>query len=416
VPPDLRFVHAADLHLGSPFRGLVVEDRLRQRVEDATFRAFSRIVDLCLTERAAFLLLAGDLFDTKDRSVKARVQLARQLGRLDAAGIRTFVVHGNHDPLLDRAPGAGLPASVKVFGAEHQEVGVEDERGELLCRVQGISYPREAVTENLARRFRRTRPGFAIGLLHANLAGAEGHANYAPCSLDDLDTAGLDYWALGHVHTRAVHPLPSGGIAVYPGNPQGRHVNEPGPRSCALVEVRDGRPQVRHVEVDDVRWHRVEVDIARADSVEALESVVFEELRERAEVHGPGAHAGRITLTGRGEAHRDLARPGELEALELSWRAQAAALNPPWVLESVRVATQGALDLDQVRAEGGLAAAVLEDLGAQALAALFAEDDLKGLEAQLNRARVGWSPKDEGPGLLEAAAAAVVERLVEEGG
>src|SRR5919198_5942183 len=124
---DFRFVHAADLHLDSPFKGLELDDRLRAVFERATFCALGRIVDLCLREGAAFLVLAGDLFDAKDRSVRARLGLARELSRLDASGIPTFVVHGNHDPLGTIRPGTGLPPLVKVFGPEWEEVELRRE-------------------------------------------------------------------------------------------------------------------------------------------------------------------------------------------------------------------------------------------------------------------------------------------------
>ncbi len=411
---DFRFVHAADLHLGSPFRGLDVEEGLRARLEDATFRAFGRIVSLCLSERAAFLVLAGDLFDTKDRSVRARVELALGLARLDQAGIPTFIVHGNHDPLLGRAPGLGLPPSVHVFGASHEEVEVRKD-GDLLARVQGISYPREEVTENLSSHFARKGQGFTVGLLHANLAGGSGeHKNYAPCTLADLDAAGLDYWALGHVHTRAVHTLPSGAPVVYPGNPQGRHVNEAGPRGCAVVEVREGRPAARFVDLEEVRWHRLEVDLSDADAVEAVAPLVLDALREGGRVDGPTAHAGRVTLTGRTPAHRELAHPEEAEALEGLLRRQAASLNPPWALESVRIATSGAVDWDAVRAEGGLAAAVLQSVEDPGADALFAEEELRKLSSRLKEALGAWPPPGEAQALVEAAARSVVERLVED--
>src|SRR5437868_3130490 len=100
---DFKFVHAADLHLDSPLRGVRAEGRLREILDRATFTAMQRAVDLCLKEKVDFLLLAGDLFDAKDRSVRARLALREQLLRLDAAGIPSFIVHGNHDPLTASA-------------------------------------------------------------------------------------------------------------------------------------------------------------------------------------------------------------------------------------------------------------------------------------------------------------------------
>lgn len=411
---DFRFVHAADLHLDSPFKAVAVDERLRPLLCQATFRALTRIVDLCLREEAAFLVLAGDLFDAKDRSVRARLALARELSRLDAAGIPTFVVHGNHDPLGTLRPGAGLPPLVKVFGPEWEEVELR-RGGETFCRVQGISYPTEAVREDLSARFARQGPQFTVGVLHANLGGERGHAPYAPCSAADLSERGLDYWALGHVHTRAVVPLEGGAVAVYPGNPQGRHVNEPGPRGCALVEVKDGRAEARFVDVDLVRWHVIAVEVGGVEGVEELGEVVVERLQHEGAAEGVEAHAARVILTGRGPLHADLSRAEALEQLEEAWRTRLAALRPPWALESVGDETGPELDLDALRAGGGLAGEILEQAAdPTALKELWAEEDLTKLARALERAKVP-TPKEEGAALVAEAATAALERLLEEG-
>ncbi|HEY0093105.1 MAG TPA: DNA repair exonuclease, partial [Archangium sp.] len=359
-----KFVHAADLHLDTPFRGVPADSGLTGTFQQATFRAFSRIVDVCLREQVAFLLLAGDLFDAKDRSVRARLALRRELERLDVAGIRAFLVHGNHDPLSGDTGALGLPGAVKVFGPEWEEVEVRRE-GRVLCRVQGLSYPDAEVRENLSARFRRTAPDFTVGLLHANLGGAEGHANYAPCTVEDLAARGLDYWALGHVHTRAEYALPGGAVAVYPGNPQGRHVNEPGERGCVLVEVEEGKTRRRFVPVDGVRWHRLEVALTGLGTLEALMGAVTEQVDASCAQELDG-HAVRLTLTGRGPLHRELSQPEALGQLEAELHGQLARRHPPVLLESLRDASRPEVDWETVRLSGGFTGTLLAE--AEALA------------------------------------------------
>ncbi len=412
-----KFVHAADLHLDTPFRGISADSALASTFQQATFRAFSRVVDLCLREHVAFLLLAGDLFDAKDRSVRARLALRRELERLDAAGIQTFIVHGNHDPLSGDTGALGLPGSVKVFGPEWEEVEVRRE-GRLLCRVQGISYPEVEVRENLSARFHRTAPDFTVGLLHANLGGLEGHANYAPCTVEDLGARGLDYWALGHVHTRAEYPLAGGAVAVYPGNPQGRHVNEPGERGCVLVEVEDGKTRRRFVPVDRVRWHRLEVALTGLGALDAFVGAVMEQVDASCPEELDG-HAVRLTLTGRGPLHRELSRPDALGQLEADLREQLSRRHPPVLLESLRDASRPELDLETVRLAGGFAGTLLAEAEGlvedpHALAALWAEDaELRALSQRLRRLGVDAldAPRPE---LVERAGLRVVEQLHEE--
>ncbi|MBI3181326.1 MAG: DNA repair exonuclease [Myxococcales bacterium] len=424
----LKFVHAADLHLDSPFRGLGADAaaaKLLPLLAGATFKAFERIVALCLRERVDFLALSGDLFDSKDRSVRARLALHRELSRLDAAQIRTFIVHGNHDPLPPGGGGLSLPPSVTVFGATWEEVAIRAE-GTVRYRVQGISYPQERVGDDLSAFFSRRGQELTVGLLHANLGGSRGHADYAPCTAQGLADRGLDYWALGHVHTRVVHALPGGSLAVYPGNPQGRHVNEDGPRGCALVEIPDqGRPiSVRFFPTDAVRWHRLVVDISALSSLdglsEAATAAVERSCQSQEDAHAGGldAHAVRLTLTGRGPLRSELSRAGAIEGLEDALAERFAALSPPVLLESVEDDTRPEIELSATAASGGLAGALAEAAlsapGSQ-LDELYAEAELDKLDAAL--ARHGLARLlEEAPRLYERAALRALELLLAEEG
>jgi DNA repair exonuclease SbcCD nuclease subunit len=417
------FVHAADLHLDSPLRSLRASEPLARLLRDATFGAFRGVVDLCVQRRADFLLLAGDLFDARDRSVRARLFLRSELERLHAAGIRTFIVHGNHDPLARDAHALALPPSVKVFGPAWEEVQVH--RGDqLLCRVQGISYAQEKVTTDLSAHFRRLGPEPTIGLLHCNLGERFGHHNYSPCSPADLDARGLDYWALGHVHNQSETELPGGGVAVYPGNPQGRHAQEAGPRGCVVVEVdlEAGGHRCRRtfVPVDRVRWHEVEVDIGGAEAVEALGEVAEARVAaacdaaSEAEGRAFDAHAVRVTLTGAGPLHPQLAAADGLAALEDHLRQRLEARSPPVTLEWLLERTAPALDLRAIHRRGGLSAEVLDevDRGEQVWTA-----ELTALDAALARAGLSRLAQDDGrrQALLRRARDRAVSLLEEDG-
>ena len=315
--PHLRFVHAADLHLDSPFVGIkaVAPDNVSSALRDATFSAYENIIDLCIDEQVHALLVAGDVYDSADRSLRAQLKFVEGLKRLDEAGIRSFVCHGNHDPLDGWEARLEYPASCTRFGREAESVPVfkDDPRRGV---VHGISYATPDVSDNLAQRLGKADSStFSIGLLHANVGDDVTHGNYAPCSFEDLERSEMDYWALGHVHTRQVLRARSP-TAVYPGNPQGRHPNEPGAHGVYLVAV-DGGNDV-HLDfrpVDTVRWAKVDLDISRTDTVpdliEGLHQLVQDSL---AESDGRSVVL-RIGLAGRGGLHPSLQQPTFVEEL-----------------------------------------------------------------------------------------------------
>jgi DNA repair protein SbcD/Mre11 len=111
-----RFVHTADIHLDSPLRTLALrEPALAELIGGATRKAFTAVIELCLAEQVDALLIAGDLYDGEQTSMKTARFLADQLRRLHEAGILTFVIRGNHDAESRITRELALPESVKVF-------------------------------------------------------------------------------------------------------------------------------------------------------------------------------------------------------------------------------------------------------------------------------------------------------------
>ncbi len=268
--PPFSFIHTADLHLDSPFSTLAGDNSdISSLMRSATFSAFENIISLCIDKKVDFLLIAGDVFDGADRSLRAQVRFLKGLKRLDEAGIHSFVVHGNHDPMDTWSTSLDWPSRAHLF-SDHIETFPVMRNNEVLAGIQGISYPERDERRNLTRLFKRTGPAFHIGLLHANAGSDTGHEPYAPCSLEDLRNAGMDYWALGHVHTRRLLSENRPCI-LYSGNSQGRSIVEPGERGCYYVSVdRDGAIETEFLPTDSVRWHLINLSIDRLDSDQAL--------------------------------------------------------------------------------------------------------------------------------------------------
>ena len=254
-----KFVHTADIHLDSPLKSLALRDEgLAELVGNATRATFSRIVDLCLAEDAQALLIAGDLYDGSQTSMKTARFLAQEMDRLAAADIPVFVIRGNHDAASRITRELTLPDSVKVFSGR-AEVVETTWNGHAIA-VHGISFRDPHAPESLLGRFHAPVQGaFNIGLLHTSLNGAMGHDPYAPCALADLQASGFDYWALGHIHQRAVYPgVPT---VVMPGIPQGRDIGEAGAKSVTLVTVAEnGAIELEERCLSVAQFERLEID------------------------------------------------------------------------------------------------------------------------------------------------------------
>ena len=316
---DFTFIHAADIHLDSPLLGLsrsqgVPVDRLR----DATRGALSNLVDLALGERAAFVVIAGDLYDGAWREMRTGLFAVEQFARLTTAGIKVFIIHGNHDAENRITRHLEMPPGAVVFGAKTCRTEVISELG---VAVHGQSFGTAATFENLAAGYTAPTEGlFNIALLHTALEGGHAHAPYAPCKLSELVGSGHQYWALGHVHQHAV--LNRHAHVVYSGNLQGRHARELGPKGAVVVRVEQGRvAHLEHRALDEVRWAGIELDVSRAtDRREVFEAL--DDALELAHQAAGRAMIARVTLTlGAGIGAGLAAQPQWLDA-----EVRAAAL------------------------------------------------------------------------------------------
>lgn len=330
---NFRFLHAADIHLDSPlyglsrYEGIPVDD-----IRSATRAAFDSLIQHAIDETVDFVVIAGDLFDGDWRDMNTGLYFARAMGLLDKAGIPAFILAGNHDAASVISRTIPWPQNVRQFNSKRAETHYLPE---LSVAVHGQSFATQAVTDNLVLGYPpAAEHHFNVGVLHTALAGRQGHADYAPCSLNDLKAKHYDYWALGHVH--AFELVSTDPYVVFPGNLQGRKITETGAKGAVIVTVTDCEvTAVDRVELDVIRWAHLEVDcsgIADSDICDLIQT-------ELGRLHGANASGrplvARVTLMG------EMAEAGALHdraaSLRDEVRAIAAAVSLDLHVEKVKV-------------------------------------------------------------------------------
>lgn len=344
----MRFIHAADLHLDSPFQGLLTQaPAIADTLRTATFDAYQTLIQLCIKEKVQFLLIAGDVYDGTDRSLRAQLRFRDGLATLAAHGIHSFIVHGNHDPMDGWSSSIEWPAGVHVFGGERVESVPWGADGTPLACISGISYPKRSERRNLARLFQPEQPDlFQIALLHCNCGGDLNHEAYAPCGLDDLTRLDFNYWALGHVHKPRI--LNRDPFVAYSGNTQGRSIREQGACGCWLVKVRDGRQvESEFRPLDVVRWATAEVMIHGLESIDALDLAIADKLDELREGNDGRPLICRLALTGRGPLYRELSHNQAHEEMLARVRETGVAADPFVWVQSLELDCRPELDLER---------------------------------------------------------------------
>ena len=352
------FIHAADLHLGSPLTGLGARDAdLARRLASAGRQAFEDLVGQAIERAVAFVVVAGDVYDGDWTDNTIGLFFARQVARLDRAGIPTVVVRGNHDAESVITKSITLPDSVHVFPTARAGTLRLDP---LRVALHGRSFQDRAAQENLALTYPVAVPGwFNLGVLHTSCTGHAAHEPYAPCSVADLRARGYDYWALGHIHEYA--ELSRDPWIVFPGNLQGRSVRECGEKGAVLVEVADGHVTgVTRLPLDRARFHRLSVDLSEADDVRAALITVEAALHPLAAVAKLRLVLVRVHLVGTTPAHDGLAADRENLAAEI--QAAAHRLHEDIWLERLKIETRRQATRPVVRGAAIDPAALLADL------------------------------------------------------
>ena len=373
----LTFLHAADLHLGAPFRGVrALSEAWANRLVMAIGEAYDRVIDTAIERKVDFVVIAGDVFDLARPSYGDYLHFFGGLQRLDKAGIPAYLVTGNHDPYTSWSGGFGsLPESATMLPADRPGFCLFRREGRPLCLIGGHGYYNQTwpadewIGEGVTRRnaeaaLASTDPDaaqapFAVGVLHT---GLNLDPVKAPSDPRMLMRAGMDYWALGHIHAKYVYPSYADPRIVFSGCIQGRDIKETGERGCFVVTLTEGAPnKVEFVPTASAVWQRLDVDVSDCDT---LTSVCDKAMREQFRVNGE-SHCGqmitRIRLTGATPLHAMLSRPGLMEEL----RKHLNDSYSEFFCDALEDCTTAPRDLDALRAEGLFPATFLSVAAAQ---------------------------------------------------
>lgn len=328
-----RFIHTADLHLDSPLRSLALRNEdLSEVVSNATRQVLVRIVSLCIEEKVNALLIAGDLYDGNQTSMKTARFLAAQLRRLSEANISVYIIRGNHDAESKITRELSLPDSVHVFSSKAEVVEFKTPDAESKkassqkhspVMIHGVSFKTPHAPASLLPNYKPPVPqAINIGMMHTSLDGSSMHDPYAPCSLSDLQSHGFDYWALGHIHKRATHRTEQCTV-VMPGIPQGRDIGETGCKTVTLVSISDDQ----QVEIEEhalavAQFETINITLDHTHDWQTVIDLVISQLERVTESINADHLVARVFLNGKTPLAWRLRRDADLLINELESRLE----------------------------------------------------------------------------------------------
>ncbi|EAD9207818.1 exonuclease SbcCD subunit D [Listeria monocytogenes] len=267
---EIQFLHMADLHLDSPFIGLsTLPQLLFSAIQESTFQSLERITTVAIKEAVDFVLIAGDIYDSEDQSVRAQARFAKEMKRLEAANIPVFMIHGNHDFIEKHKEKLALPSNVHFFSEQVEVMSHKTTTG-VSVNIYGFSYNERHIRSSRVGEYKiQGDADFHIALLHGSeVSSSEEHDVYAPFRVQEISKKGFDYWALGHIHKRQL--LAESPSIYYPGNIQGRNRKESGEKGASIITLSEASTTIDFIGTSPIIWEEAVITLPENSEINAF--------------------------------------------------------------------------------------------------------------------------------------------------
>jgi exonuclease SbcD len=327
---NFRFIHAADLHLGSYLNvNGKPQEEIQDLCKDAVYDSFERICNKAISYKVDFILLCGDIYDSYLRSVKGNRFFINECIRLSENNIGVYVIYGNHDATNEKGELFDTPKNLHILSSDKVESFEVYKEGEVVARIIGKSYKNKSEREKTYEDYLLSNDVFNIAMLHTALE--KDDKNYIPCTLEELKMVpNIDYFALGHIHKRNVLSA-SKPVIAFSGIPQGRDMGEQGIGGVFLVEAfHKDIISMEFLPIGAVIYKSVEIIIGTLNKIEnysdlikiILEKIIgltYDDPEVSSQINYSDeyikqefkGHIVKLTVSGRTELHSKISRMSE---------------------------------------------------------------------------------------------------------
>lgn len=260
----MKFIHLADAHLDSPFLGLsFLPSNSFTQIHQAPNESLTKIVNVAIKEKVDLVLIAGDTFDSPRPNPSSQLFFASEVERLTKAKIQVVMIFGNHDHMQKTDLLVPDSPYFKLLGNSEkiETINRQTDSG-FKYSVTGFSYLNNHITIDKVAAFPAKNANYNFGIMHAQEKSGKSNQNvYAPFNLTELKELNYDYFALGHIHLRQI--LSEKPLIAYPGNIQGRHINEKGAKGCYFGEIdeRTKETKISFLQTSPIIWQQVDIKL-----------------------------------------------------------------------------------------------------------------------------------------------------------
>lgn len=287
----MRIIHCADLHLDSKLNAHLDGAKKKERKAEL-LATFLRMVDYANENEIDAILIAGDLFDTGNLSVTARKAVTDAI--VNAPQTLFFYLRGNHDADSFLSSLEELPPNLKLFSKEWITYPITDH-----VTVSGVELD-ETNSNLIYDTLVLANEKINIVMLHGQEAGYEQKTRHKAEVIvpKNLRGKGIDYLALGHIHTHRMEQLDARGVYCYSGCLEGRGFDECGEKGFVLLEIDEEKDTVDPVFIPFAKrtLYTVPVDVSGVENTSEAMALAEEQLKTK---HYPADSMIKLVLSGR---------------------------------------------------------------------------------------------------------------------
>lgn len=273
----MKLIHCADLHLDSNMTTHLSKEQAKKRKAEL-LTTFKRMIRYADEEGVQAILIAGDLFDRKNLSATARKTVYRAV--VENPGITFYYLQGNHDVNSFLPEEEECPDNLKLFDGEWRMYCEADKERRLV--IAGLELNKDN-SMLVANSLTLDHHDFNIVMLHGQEMEHAAKDRTEEVPLKSLRNKGIDYLALGHIHTYKKEALDSRGTYCYPGCLEGRGFDECGEHGFVLLDIDlvTGKYTSEFVPFASRNLYTLELDISGCMSTTEILSKVKDVCREK---------------------------------------------------------------------------------------------------------------------------------------
>ncbi len=269
----MKLIHCADLHLDSKMNRYLTPEKSKERNTELLY-TFRRMIQYAKVQQVNGILIAGDLFDTGKVSATTKqviLSAIREQGQMDF-----YYLKGNHDKTTFLIDTDEIPENLKLFHNTWTSYRASTKESIVITGVELTQENSGSIYGSL----RLNPEQFNIVMLHGQEALHKGKEDGELIRLPSLRDKGIDYLALGHIHSHKEERLDYRGIYCYPGCLEGRGFDECGEHGFILLDIDEQKLTYTREFIPFAKrnLYEVEIDISScmnsADIIQSVEDLL----------------------------------------------------------------------------------------------------------------------------------------------